>query len=152
MSTGATLATRLRARLRPAGIAGPAQWAAAAAATLAHIIALDLSYILPGPDVVGWLFPVVAVLPGVATMALLPGGWKRWYRTAALLGLVLIATNPYIVLAFGETWMLHRMWVTERRIRLKDLFDPAMRRAAVTPVCFKPGPAPKKKARAAKAA
>ncbi len=146
---------KIKSRFTRQALAGPAGWVAAAVFTFAHIFALA-SFIMLGPnflsmDLMSWIFPLLIVLPGIISMTLLPGGWKRWYRWAALLGLAMMLTensNPYIVILFGETWILHRSWVTERKPRLKDLFDRDQRKGAVTPMCFKPGPGAQKKAKA----
>jgi hypothetical protein len=55
------------------------------------------------------------VLPGIATMVLLRGGFARWYRWAAILGLLLTtyADSTQVVLIVAETWALHRQWITE---------------------------------------
>ncbi|GAA4033760.1 hypothetical protein GCM10023063_16980 [Arthrobacter methylotrophus] len=143
---------KIKNRFTRQALASPVRWVAAAAFTFAHIFALA-SLILLGPgflsmDIMSWVFPLAVVLPGIITMTLLPGGWKRWYRWAALLGLAMMLfenSNPYIVILFGETWILHRSWVTERTIGLKHLFNSKQRKAAVTGVCFKPGTEPKKK-------
>jgi hypothetical protein len=120
---------KIKSRFTRQGLAGPARWVAAAVVTFAHIFALA-SLILLGPgflsmDLMSWIFPLAVVFPGIISMTLLPGGWKRWYRWAALLGLAMMlfeASNPYIVILFGETWILHRSWVTERTVPVKDLF------------------------------
>lgn len=120
---------KFKSRFTRQALAGPAKWVAAAFSSFVHIFALA-SLILFGPfflsmDAMSWIFPLLVVLPGIITMTLLPGGWKRWYRWAALLGLAMMLTessNPYIVILVGETWILHQSWVTERTVRIKDLF------------------------------
>jgi hypothetical protein len=120
---------KIKSRFTRQALAGPARWVAAAAISLVHVVAV-IALILFGPgsismELMSWLFPLAVVLPGIITMTLLPGGWKRWYRWAALLGLAMMlfeTSNPYIVILFGETWILHRSWVTERSVPVKDLF------------------------------
>jgi hypothetical protein len=137
---------KIKSRFTRQGLAGPARWVAAAAVTFAHIFALA-SLILLGPgflsmDLMSWIFPLAVVFPGIISMTLLPGGWKRWYRWAALLGLAMMlfeASNPYIVILFGETWILHRSWVTERTVPVKDLF----RRGKAQEPATAPGRKPK---------
>jgi hypothetical protein len=137
---------KIKSRFTRQGLAGPARWAAAAAFTFAHIFALA-ALIMFGPgllsmDLMSWIFPLAVVLPGIITMTLLPGGWKRWYRWAALLGLAMMLfenSNPYIVILFGETWILHRSWVTERTVPLKNLF----RRGKAQEAATAPGRKPK---------
>jgi hypothetical protein len=143
---------KIKSRFTRQALAGPARWAAAAVFAFAHIFALA-TLIMLGPgvfstDLMSWMYPLAVVFPGIISMTLLPGGWKRWYRWAALLGLAMMlfeSSNPYIVILVGETWILHQSWVTERRIGLKHLFNASQRKAAVAGVCFKPGPEPKKK-------
>lgn len=132
------------------GLLGPARWMAAAAVATLHILGLVVVLNVAPMGVLVWVAPAFIVLPGIVTMTLLPGGWKRWYRWGALLALVMMfleypSPNPFVVLLVGETWMLHRSWVTERRIHIKNMFNRVQRKNAVTGVCFKPGPEPKKK-------
>lgn len=117
---------KIKNRFSREALAGPARWVAAAAFTIVHIIAVALVLNLLPMDIIWWLVPLMIVFPGIVSMTLLPGGWKRWYRWVALLGLVLMvlesSSNPFVVILFGETWILHRIWVTERTAPVKDLF------------------------------
>ena len=134
---------RIKSRFSRQGLAGPARWAAAAAFTIGHIITVALALNLLPMDIIWWLVPLLIVFPGIVTMTLLPGGWKRWYRWAALLGLVLMvlesSSNPFIVILIGETWMLHRAWITERTVPVKALF----RRGQAQEPASAPGRKPK---------
>lgn len=100
-------------RIRSFNWKQPFGWAAVIAVAAVHIqtvMALPFS-----PDTVGWLFPVLLGLPALATMILLPRGYRRWYRWAAL-GLLFLTTysdSVPLVLTVGEAWALHRQWVTE---------------------------------------
>lgn len=117
-----SILTAIKSRITPGSAQSLGLWTGAAAFSVIHVIAMWAAFILPSPEVVGWLFPVVTVLPGLISMTLLPGGWKRWYRWAAILGLTLNAVDPFIIVLIGETWALHRMWVTERTVPIKTLF------------------------------
>lgn len=97
------------ARVKPAG-----QWALCALIAFAHALGAPL---LPYQELTFfWVYPLVILLPGLITMIMLPGAWRRWYRWAALSGLSLVVFPQVfpLVLAFAETWLLHQSWVTER--------------------------------------
>lgn len=114
-------AGKILTRLRTDATKRALLWVTAAGAAIAHTVAMWAAYTLPSPETVGWLVPLVTLAPGLATMAVLPGGWKRWYRWAAILGLTLNSVDPFIIILIGETWALHRSWVTERDAPLKSL-------------------------------
>lgn len=99
-----------------------AGWAGAVGFAIVHTVALWACFVVPAPQVATWLFPLVAILPGIVTMTLLPGGWKYWYRWAALLALLLNAVDPFSLVLVAVTWLMHRSWVTERVVPVKDLF------------------------------
>lgn len=118
---------KLKSGLIPKSMARPARWGAAAVFTICHIVSIALALNLLPMDTIWWLVPLLIVFPGIVSMTLLPGGWKRWYRWVALLGLVMMVlesptSNPFLVILVGETWMLHRAWVTERTVPVRDLF------------------------------
>jgi hypothetical protein len=117
---------KIKHRFTRQGLVGPACWIAAAAFTFVHVFVLTTALIALPLDVTWWLGPLLIVFPGIVTMTLLPGGWKRWYRWGALLGLAMmflnLNSNPFVVILFGQTWMLHRALVTERTVPVKDLF------------------------------
>lgn len=117
---------KTKSRFTPNGLIAPARWTGFTAFSIIHIIALALALNLLPLDLIWWAVPLLVVLPGIISMTLLPRGWKRWYRWAALLGLVLMvlesSANPFVVILFGETWMLHRAWITERTVPVKHLF------------------------------
>lgn len=121
-----SLLEKIKSRFTRKALTGQALWAAAGAFTIVHIITVALALNLLPMDVIWWLVPLLIVFPGIVSMTLLPGGWKGWYRWAALLGLVLMvlesSSNPFVVILIGETWMLHRAWVTERTIPVRNLF------------------------------
>ncbi|MBG0738697.1 hypothetical protein IV500_04580 [Paeniglutamicibacter antarcticus] len=102
------------------------RWVGFTAVTITHIIIIAVVLSLVPMSLAWWMVPLAIVLPGIITMTLMPSGWRRWYRWVALLGLVLMvsesSSNPFVVILFGETWMLHRAWVTERTIPVNDLF------------------------------
>ncbi|MET4144011.1 hypothetical protein [Arthrobacter sp. UYCo732] len=137
---------KIKSRVTLKALAGPARWAGFTAFSIVHVIAITLALNLLPMDLIWWLVPLMVVFPGIVTMTLLPGGWKRWYRWVSLLGLVLMVlestSNPFVVILFGETWMLHRAWITERTVPVKNLLRRG--KPKEEPVCFKPGPAPKK--------
>lgn len=103
----------LAARIRALRWQGPAAWAAVILATYLH--SLLLFNIEFTPDTVGWLFPLLLAAPGLLTMTLVPGGFRRWYRWAAIYTLFLTTYPEALpaVLLVGESWALHRHWVTE---------------------------------------
>lgn len=134
---------KIKAKFTLEALAGPARWVGFTAFTIVHIIAIALVLNLLPMDLIWWLVPLMIVFPGIVTMTLLPGGWKRWYRWAALLGLVLMvlesaANNPFIVILFGETWMLHRGWITERTVPVKQLFRRGKAQETVSAPARKP--------------
>lgn len=134
---------KIKSRFTRKGLAAPARWAGFTAFTVVHIVTLALALYLLPMDVIWWLVPLLIVLPGIVTMTLLPGGWKRWYRSVALLALALmiLETNlrdAFLIILFGETWILHRAWITERTVPVKHLFRRG--KPQEQPVCFKPGP------------
>lgn len=101
-------------RLRGFDWKAPALWVSAALAAYVHAQVLN---IIPYTvETISWLFPLVLAAPGLLTMLLLRNGFRRWYRWAAIC-LLFTTTFPdsaTAVLVVGETWALHRQWVTER--------------------------------------
>lgn len=117
-----SILTKITSRINSGTARGLGRWAAAGAFSVLHVIGMWAAFVLPSPEVVGWLFPLVTILPGLLSMTLLPGGWKRWYRWSAILGLTLNAVDPFIIILIGQTWALHRCWVIERTLPVKELF------------------------------
>lgn len=133
---------KIKSRFTRASLIRTAQWAGFTAFAVVHIVALALALYLLPMGTIWWLVPLMVVFPGIVTMTLIPGGWKRWYRWAALLVLVLMVLeanlrDAFIIVLFGETWILHRAWIIERAVPVRHLFR---RGKAEEPVCFKPGP------------
>ncbi|MCU6479105.1 hypothetical protein [Arthrobacter sp. A2-55] len=96
-------------------------WVLATAVAAIHILAVFSIPFTPSTFV--WLYPLAIIAPGAATMILLPGAWRRWYRWAALLAL---SFNVYpdilpAVLFVGECWALHQSWAVERHVPLKGI-------------------------------
>lgn len=116
-------------------------WALASAAVSAAHVAVLFSVTFPVGSVV-WLFPLLFVLPGLLTMVLLPGAWRRWYRWLVLVFLAFAVQQDLMatVLFFGHAWAIYRSWFTERTQPLSVLFRPRR----------KPSPAPAKTAAAQK--
>ncbi|ACL42355.1 hypothetical protein Achl_4404 (plasmid) [Pseudarthrobacter chlorophenolicus A6] len=137
------ISEKIKSRFSRKGLIAPARWTGFTAFSIAHIITVALALNLLPLDIIWWAVPLLIVLPGIISMTLLPGGWKRWYRWAALLGLVLMvlesSSNPFVVILFGETWMLHRAWITERTIPVRNLF----RRGKAQEPVSAPAPKPK---------
>lgn len=107
-------------RVRALSWKSGAAWLIAAGVAYLHatavVTALYLASVKPEDVLVNqWLVLLVIVLPGLLTMALLRGGFRRWYRWAAIAGLVLTTYGDSLqaVLLVASTWALHRQWITE---------------------------------------
>ena len=124
--------TVLKRRISAGALKKPAGWAGIAAVSAAHVFALWLVFVMLPESTSGWLFPLLLLLPGVVTMTLLPGGWKRWYRWAALFGLVLNSLEPFVVILIADVWILHRSWMVERTVPVRDLFRRRKRQEPAT--------------------
>ncbi|MBW4096340.1 MAG: hypothetical protein HIU81_13740 [Acidobacteria bacterium] len=92
-----------------------------AAATWVYTIAINLiinsvlfSIHLPASGLL--LFPLLILSPGIITMILVPGAWRRWYRWLGLLGLMITSYSDYLQITalILTTWATHASWVSER--------------------------------------
>lgn len=97
-------------------------WAAAAAVSMAHVQIVFGTHFSEATFI--WMYPLLLAVPGILSMILLPGQFKRWYRWGAVLGLSFSVYADVLpaVLVIGETYVLHRAWVVERTSTFKDVF------------------------------
>lgn len=97
-------------------------WVAAVAVAMAHVQGVFMAHFSEATFL--WMYPLLLALPGLLSMILLPGQFKRWYRWAAILGLAFSVYADVLpaVLIIGETYALHRAWAVERTSSLKDVF------------------------------
>lgn len=120
-----------------------AHWMAAMIAATVHISVL-FSATFPTGTVL-WLFPLLVAAPGLLTMLLIPGAWRRWYRWAVV---VFLAFSVYpellaIVLTVGTAWALYRSWFAERDFPLNKLFTAGIRKRPALLAALKPAPVDK---------
>lgn len=106
-------------------------WILAAAVSMAHVQLVFAARFNEATFI--WMYPLLLAVPGLLSMILLPGQFKRWYRWAAILGLAfsVYAEVLPLVLIIGQTYALHRAWAVERTSALKDLFTLSSRRKPV---------------------
>ena len=92
-----------------------AAWLVAAVVAYIYATAVVTALYLPDAGASQWIVLLIILLPGLLTMTLLRRGFRRWYRWAAVAGLVLTTYGDSIqvVLLVAATWALHRQWVTE---------------------------------------
>ncbi|MCC3292845.1 hypothetical protein [Arthrobacter sp. zg-Y1110] len=97
-------------------------WFVTAAISIAHI-RLVFSAHLPEAHFM-WMYPLLLAIPAIVSIILLPGEARHWYRWGAVIGLSfsVYADALPLVLVIGGTYALHRAWVTERTLSLKDIF------------------------------
>ena len=105
-----------------------AHWMAVMIAAALHVVVL-FAVTFPTGTVL-WMFPLLVVAPGLLTMLLVPGAWRKWYRWAVV---VFLAFSVYpellaIVLTVGTAWALYRSWFVERDFPLNKLFTPGLRK------------------------
>jgi hypothetical protein len=129
-----------------------AHWMAVMLASAVHVSVL-FSVTFPVGTVL-WLFPLLVGAPGLLTMILIPGAWRKWYRWAVV---VFLAFSVYpellaFVLTVGTAWALHRSWFVERDFPLKQLFSARVRKRPTLGglKALKPAPAAETDAKDAK--
>lgn len=95
-------------------------WALCIGAAWLHIIVLAGTVFPDGT--IYWGLPLMLAAPGLVTMAV-TRSWKRWYRWAAVMGLTLTTYTDMMPAVFivAQSWALHRSWVVERTVPLRDL-------------------------------
>ncbi|HEX9228558.1 MAG TPA: hypothetical protein VF885_18295 [Arthrobacter sp.] len=105
-----------------------AHWMAVMVAATLHISVL-FAVTFPAGTVL-WMFPLLVAAPGLLTMLLIPGAWRKWHRWAVV---VFLAFSVYpellaIVLTVGTAWALYRSWFAERNFPLKKIFTAEVRK------------------------
>ena len=106
----APLRSRILARAKVTG-----RWAICVLVAVGHTLALSL---LSPSDSIGWksIDWALVLVPALVTLVALPSSlrhWRRWLTFVAVLFVTDTAWTLY-VLVIGETWILHREWVTDR--------------------------------------
>lgn len=125
-------------------------WIAAAAVAMAHVQGVFMAHFSEATFL--WMYPLLLAVPGLLSMILLPGQFKRWYRWAAILGLSFSVYADVLpaVLIIGETYALHRAWAVERTSSFKDVFTfNSRRKPAAKAAQVQPKPPASKKSKAA---
>lgn len=105
-----------------------AHWMVAIVAATAYVSFLSTISLPAGtPE---WVFPLLIIAPGLVTMALIPGAWRKWYRWVAIAFLTLAVYSELLVLvmAVGTAWALYRSWFPERSFPIKKLFSAGIRK------------------------
>lgn len=105
-----------------------AHWMAVMIAAALHVIVL-FAVTFPAGTVL-WMFPLLVAAPGLLTMILIPGAWRKWYRWAVIVSLAFSVYPELLalVLAVGTAWALYRSWFAERDFPLRKLFTAGLRK------------------------
>lgn len=110
-----------------------AHWMVAIVAATAYVTYLStISLPVGAPD---WVFPLLIIAPGLVTMALVPGAWRKWYRWVAIGFLTLSVYSELLVLIMtvGTAWGLYRSWFLERTFPIRKLFSAEIRKRKTAP-------------------
>lgn len=105
----------------PSKLVALAQWGICLAVAALYVMVLFAAPFPQGSVV--WLYPLALAAPGLITILVLPGAWRRWYRWATIvfLGMSVYPDSVALILGVGVTWALHRSWITERTTEWREV-------------------------------